>query len=229
MQYKLLALATLTAIGALRADVLYNQPSVWSATGGVGTGWTDEETAAGTGFQTFDNFSITTGGSIVQVSWQGLYIQQTQFINELPNTTSWDLNFYANNAGVPGTLLASTNLLEAQLSTVDLGKGTFGGVTFDIYQMTATIPSFAAAAGTTYWFSPFSHNPNESAKFIWIDATGGDSIAHQIRLTAGATTGTFVIPGDRAFELLSAPEPSALWLVGAGCLLIPRLRKRATA
>jgi hypothetical protein len=44
--------------------VLYDQPAGFSQHGGnAGSGWTDEESAARTGFQTFDNFSLATGVS----------------------------------------------------------------------------------------------------------------------------------------------------------------------
>jgi hypothetical protein len=95
-----------------------------------------------------------------------------------------------------------------------------------MYEFTANIPEFDAAAGATYWFSPFSHNPDASAKFIWVQGTGGDGSAYQQRLTTGSVSGNFVLPVDLAFSLSNVPEPSSLLLVGAGVAFAALLRKR---
>ncbi len=230
MKTSLAALCLLGAVSTLSADVLFNQTSVWNGNGsGVGSGWTDEESAAGTGFQSFDNFSIAAGGSINQVSWVGVYTQQTIFLNEAPNTTSWDIDFYGDSAGVPGALLQSTSLSAANVTQQVLGTGSFGGATFTIYEMTADIPAFDAVAGTEYWFSPFSHNPDESAKFIWAQGTGGDGAGYQHRMTTGSISANFVLPTDLAFSLSSVPEPSTLLLVGAGIAAAAFVRNRASA
>jgi hypothetical protein len=220
------ALWIIGAMGTLRADVLVQQPSVWNGNGSnVSVGYTDEESAAGTGFQAFDNFSIAAGGAINQVSWVGLYTNQTLFLNEPPNTTSWDLDFYANNSGVPGALLSDTSLATAGVSSQVLGTGSFGGATFTMYEFTANIPEFDAAAATTYWFSPFSHNPDESAKFIWVQGTGGDGSAYDQRWSSGSVSANFVLPVDLAFSMSNVPEPSTLLLEGAGIGLAALLRK----
>ena len=157
------ALLVLGALGTLKADVVFQQPSVWNGNGEqVGDGFTDEESTAMTGFQTYDNFSLGSGGTINQVSWVGLYINGSIFLNEPPNTTSWDIDIYANNSGSPGSLRSDTSLTTAQVTSQTLGTGIFGGVTFTMFEFTAGIPAFDAAPGTTYWFSPFSHNPDES-------------------------------------------------------------------
>jgi hypothetical protein len=214
------------AIGTLSADVLYQQPSVWSTTGTVGTGYTDEESAAGTGFRVFDNFSLVSAGVINQVSWVGLYINGTVFLNEPPNTTSWNIDLYADNGGIPGSLLSDTSLPAAGVTSQTLGTGAFGGATFTMYEFTASIPDFNAAAGTTYWFSPFSQNPDESTKFIWVDATGGTNTAYDTQLTSGSVSATFANLSDRAFSLSSVPEPSTFLLAGAGIALAALVRKR---
>jgi PEP-CTERM motif-containing protein len=221
------ALCMMGGLSSLSADVLVQQPSVWNGNGSnVSVGYTDEESAAGTGLQAFDNFSIAAGGAINQVSWVGLYTNQTLFLNEPPNTTNWDLDFYANNSGVPGALLSDTNLATAGVSSQILGTGSFGGATFTMYEFTANIPEFDAVAGTTYWFSPFSHNPDESAKFIWVQGTAGDGSAYQRRMTLGSVSGNFVLPIDLAFSMSNVPEPSTLLLVSAGFVLAGLLRKR---
>jgi hypothetical protein len=226
MKTSLSAVLWLGALSALHADILYQQPSVWSTTGGTGTGYTDEESAAGTGFRVFDDFTLASAGTINQVSWVGLYINGTVFLNEPPNTTSWNIDLYANNAGVPGTVLSDTSLTAAEVTSQVLGSGTFGGATFTMYQFTADIPDFNAAAGTTYWFSPFSENPDESTKFIWVDGTGGTNTAYDTRLTNGGVTATFTDLSDRAFSLSSVPEPSSIALMAAGLVLAAFMRKR---
>jgi hypothetical protein len=223
--------ATIVVMGALSplagGTLLYQQPSIWSGNGStISTGYTDEESSAGTGFQTFDDFTLSAGGIVNQVSWVGLYINGTMFLNEPPNTTSWDIDFYADNSGVPGSLLASTNLSTAQVTSQILGTGQFGGATFTIYDFIANIPGFSASADTTYWFSPFSHNPDETAKFIWIDGSGGDDAEYQNRLTDGSVSGSFDLTGDRAFSLSNVPEPMTALPVGAGIVLLFGLARR---
>jgi len=228
MKNSLAAVCLIGAVSILKADVLINQPSVWNGNGSqVSVGYTDEESAAGNGFQVYDNFSIAAGGAVNQVSWIGLYINQTVFLNEAPNTTSWNLGIYANNAGVPGTNLSDTILTAGQVNSQVLGTGLFGGATFTIYEFTANIPEFDAAPGTEYWFSPFSQNPDESAKFIWIQGTGGDSSAYDQGLSSGSVANTFVLPQDLAFSVANAPEPSTLLFVGLGLALamFSRLRR----
>ena len=221
------ALLIMGAFSTLSADVLVQQPSVWNGNGSnVSVGYTDEESAAGNGFQAFDNFSIAAGGTINQVSWVGLYINQTVFLNEPPNTTNWDIDFYGDNAGVPGALLSDTNLASSGVSSQILGTGSFGGSTFKMYEFTANIPEFDAAAGTTYWFSPFSHNPDESAKFIWVQGTGGDGSAYDHGMSSGSVSGNFVLPVDLAFSMSNVPEPSTFVLAGVGIGLAALLRKR---
>ena len=75
-----------------------------------------------------------------------------------------------------GLFVRGTNLLAAQVATVELGTAQFGGVTFDIYQLTASIPGFTATPGTEYWFAVLSHNPDEAAKLIWIGGTGAGAL-----------------------------------------------------
>jgi hypothetical protein len=215
-------------VSTLSADVLVNQPSVWNGNGSnVSVGYTDEESAAGTGFQSFDNFAIAGGGAINQVSWLGVYTDQTLFLNKAPNTTTWDLDFYANNSGAPGALMASTSLAAAGVTSQILGTGSFGGATFNIYEFTADVPEFDAAPGTEYWFSPFSHNPDETAKFIWIQGTGGDGAGYQHRMVSGSVSGNFTLPVDLAFSLSNVPEPSTLVMVGLGIILAAVASRRA--
>src|SRR5258708_7387833 len=56
MKQVLAALLLMGASNALHATILLQQPPVWNGNGAqVGDGYTNEESSANTGFQTFDN------------------------------------------------------------------------------------------------------------------------------------------------------------------------------
>ena len=71
-----------------------------------------------------------------------------------------------------------------------------------------------------------SHNPDESAKFIWVQGTGGDGSAYDHGMSSGSVSGNFFLPVDLAFSMSNVPEPSTFVLAGVGIGLAALLRKR---
>ncbi len=210
------------------ATPVYSQPGTQACSPSC---WTSHY-GAGSGFRAFDNFSLSSGATITSVSWQGIYIPQSSGETApSPDTTSWTIGFFSNGSNFPATQLYSTTLAAASVTTTQIGSGFFGSVPVNLYSFTAALPGgFAAAAGTTYWFSPLSNAPSFDPFFSW-----SPSILAYDNLTTQTDTGggTYIRPDDRAFTLSSAvPEPAgwALMLAGFGVIGgLARTRRRGLA
>ena len=104
----------------------------------------DTATILGSFAQAYDNFSLGSAGTLTEVQWVGGYYNP----QTLGPISMWNVGFYANNAGQPGSLITSFaiagNAGETFLQLDALGDPT--------YLYTATV-NFAASAGTTYWLS----------------------------------------------------------------------------
>jgi len=213
----------------LLAGVVFQQPPVWSGNGTVvGSAWTSQSDAGLSGFRTFDNFSLGSPALINQATWLGIYIDSATLSDSAPNTLTWIIRFQADNSGIPGATLQSTNIASSQVNTTILGTGLFNGNTVTVYQFTADVPAFSAAAGTTYWFSPLSLATTFDPLFAMIEGAGGDGASFQTSFNSGVATGAFVRGADRAFELSSVPEPAAMVLLGPALAFFAFVGRRAT-
>jgi hypothetical protein len=149
------------------------------------------------GFRVADDFQVTSDATIDQVQWWG---------DPRPKTNDFTFAFYADNGGLPGSLLLSTD------GNGLISTPTPGGTGHYMYAIDLNTP-FAAASGTKYWFSVFDQGPE--SQWEWLTAS----------VNYGTTNAsTAVPPGDSWFInnqfslsyrlITSVPEPSPLVLVG---------------
>jgi hypothetical protein len=201
--------------------------------------WTSSLGAdASGGFRTYDNFTLATSATITSVNWQGFYDDFITPANNpvSPVTTSWSIGIFANVGGLPGAQLFTITLPAASVTTTLLGVGTFGSQV-NVYSITASLGAgFAATAGTTYFFSPLSNQPDLNPIFSWSsDAinTGTSAQSTFAGTTSGPAAGAVSLPNDRAFTLSSTdavvtgvPEPESIALLGLGFVALAVARRR---
>jgi hypothetical protein len=159
------------------------------------------------GFRVADDFQTTLHSKVDQVQWWG---------EPRPRTNDFTFAFYADNGGLPGSLLLSTDghgLISTPTST-----------SFSHRMYTATLDTpFVVASGIKYWFSVFDQGPK--SQWGWLTAIDDSGMAHAY---------TLVPPGDSwaiddgfalAYRLTtSVPEPSTLVLFGIACSIGGLLR-----
>jgi hypothetical protein len=231
----IVGLTLLHAAGACAGPVVYNQPSVFP---GSYSAWTSDRDASGSGYRSWDNFSLSQPARIGGVNWQGFYLDSvTPETDPVPDTTSWEFSFWSNAGGQPGVLLQSQTLPAASVQSTVVGSTTFDlppaiPVTLLGFEAALTTP-FLADPGTTYWLSVSSNSPTSNPLWSWFQGAGGDGITIQDQLPGGSPVSRL---GDRAFslEVQATPEPStlAMFLAGIGATLgyggSRRRRSRAT-
>jgi hypothetical protein len=220
----------------LSAGVIYQQPSLYVPPNGADNGfaWTSVYSPTDGGFQTFDNFAVSANSMVNLVQWTGFSRDFITPANNpvLPGAVTWDLSFSADNSGAPGAVLYDMQELAASVTATQLGTTVRAAQTVYVYQFTAFLPtSFSAAANTTYWFSALSLQPSANPLFVWLDGSGGDGSSYQNALNPdGSVSESFVRSSDRAFTLLSTPEPDPAYLFAAPLLAIlgwNRFRRKA--
>ncbi len=154
----------------------------------------------------FDDFTLSNGGSVRIVSWQGAYCRQTaNSASPSPTTSNFVVSIYSDASGRPNN---STNLRTATFTAsqanekldktvASLPCGPAANTTWALYSYSATLPSaFTAAAGTKYWLSIVATTPTYDVIWGWRDGTANNNLS--LQLFQGAYTTVAV---DRAFAL----------------------------
>ena len=114
------------------------------------------------GFRVADDFQLTSDANVDQVQWWG---------DPRPRTNDFTFAFYADNGGLPGSLLLSTD-----------GNGlvstpTSPSFSHRMYTINLDTP-FAAASGTKYWFSVFDQGPD--SHWGWLTASDEYGMTHAL-------------------------------------------------
>jgi len=220
------------AVGGANAAVLYEPTPIGSSARTA-----HYSTSDSTGFLPFDNFTLSLGESVLRATWRGFWID---FNNQVPvpapspNVLTWQLGFYADNAGAPGTQLASSSLLAADVTETFQGTGVFninGAFNVSFYEYSVDLPTaFVPSAAGQYWFSILSVAGASNPAFALRGATGGDDLSYQQQLGAGMSVVTGnPVARDRAIRLEGeVPEPGTIALAGMALLALPLLRRTRT-
>jgi hypothetical protein len=197
------------AIDSASAATLFNQPSDGTA---CNSGC---YTSSPNLYRVYDNFTLSSTGSITSVTWYGTYYDYVTPSNNPAGgiTTNWDIGFFNNNGGVPGASLYSVAIPAANVTSTDIGLSTYNGSSLELIKFQATLPSsFLATGGAEYWFSVYSDQPDFNPLFAWSGANAPGDGSYQ----SGVGPRTY----DRAFSLDGAvsgvPEPStwAMMILG---------------
>jgi PEP-CTERM motif len=151
------------------------------------------------GLTVADDWTLAADAVITDVDWWGE-----------PNAGSEDFRFvfYAATgiSQLPGTVLLSTG------GTVSSTAVTTGSGFDPVFSYSADLTTpFLATAGTRYWLSVF--NQASDASWLWLSANAPGNLA---RLGVNPVPPFNSTVDDRAFQLATVPEPTALVTLGLG-------------
>jgi len=203
----------------------------------------------------YDNFTINAPGnllfSVTDLHFYGQYSQALD-LGALVEATDFDVRFWSDNGGVPGSVLHAVTI-PATPTFISNGIDPFG-FGYAAYQFDADLSGspFVGQPNTQYWLSIVANMPvdPDTGNNAWDWRFGfGDGVAFQDanfddnvvqvgeeRWTSGIEFGDPMDPPDFAFELTGQifepiPEPGSLavWCTVGAVALGLALRKRRLA
>lgn len=150
-------------------------------------------------------FDLAANAGVVQASWRGTMFSQDPL--DTGDTWNFDLVFYNDNGGMPGSTFA-THAVVADVT--DTGVNILDE---RVYIFDATFPAVALSGGVTYFFSVI--NAGQSDTFRWNLGTD-TSYSGWFTTDGGGTWNDVMDRGPLNFQLLvPAPSTALLLLLGA--------------
>jgi hypothetical protein len=210
-----LVLASTISAGA-SAATLYDQP--WDGTGTAAASQNDTGGGNGNFATVYDNFTLGGTATITGVNFKGGYFNPPS----AGAITKFTLAFYADNAGQPGSALATFSL------PGNGGESGCGATGLSLACNYSVAVNFSAAGATQYWMSivPDVAFPPQ---WGWETGTSGDGKSFQDFFGNRSQ-----LTSDFAFTLTgrtAVPEPAtwALMLGGFGLAGAALRRRQRTA
>ena len=143
--------------------------------------WESYAYPGGAGGRTYDNFALPATTSVTAVQWYGNYIVTTGASGNpaAPNTATFEISFWSDSGGQPGSELAVATIAYADTTPTALGTVDFsfsdGDASIPLLSYRAVLPTaFVATAGQTYWISILSNATADQPNWSWYSGTGGD-------------------------------------------------------
>lgn len=150
------------------------------------------------GIYSSDDFTIPVTTTIVRIEWTGVYALD----GTPPSLDDYQIRIQADSGSGPGAVL-STTLAGNAVNRIDSGIDLLG---LDVFNYSADILPFTAAAGTNYWLVIFNNTSGDAGDdWFWGSRflLGNSTVSNDFGATWSAA-------GHRIdFRLFSAiPEPS---------------------
>lgn len=143
-----------------------------------------------------DNFTLPPTTGYYQVSQLEFWgCSENYLFTDLTNFSSWQIEFYSNSGGVPGTLLGTATVPKASCSPVQVGTDASGS---KIYKFTAAFPVTNIGAGGNYFVCIGSVQVNGlNDAWVWhAGLNGNNSIAYRRIVTGGSGWGPWGVAAN---------------------------------